>query len=375
MMRLNGIQKQQVQHRLPALVRAAVLCLCLITASGCVSPSYYAHVSFHHLDVMAARQPVERLIASPGTPDDLREKLILSREIRRFASDELLLPDNGSYTAYADLERPYLMWTVVATPEFSLTPVTWDFLFAGRLSYRGFYTREKADSFAEAQRAMGRDVTIAEVPAYSTLGWFDDPLLSSFIHWPEAELAALIFHELAHQKLYVRGDTEFNESFAEAVADIGVARWFLSRNDPESTTHYRENKAVYDRFIRLLLETANALTALYETALTDVEKRRGKAAVFDALKERYARLKKEDTRFKRFDRWFSLPMNNARFALLSTYHGLVPGFYGLLDQCGGDLARFYEKTEALEALSHDGRRAALNFKIPDSGTVPGGRHR
>ena len=355
----NEIQKGQVRYHLPGILRITVLCLCLMAVTSCVSPSYYAHVSYHHLDVMAAREPVDSLIASPDTPEHLRSKLALSREIRHFASGELLLPDNGSYTSYVDLERPYLMWTVVATPELSLTPVTWDFLFAGRLSYRGFYTREKADAFADSQKSMGRDVYIAQVPAYSTLGWFDDPLLSSFINWPEADLAALIFHELAHQKLYVKGDTEFNESFAEAVAQIGVERWFLSRDDSESTTRYLENKVVYDRFVFLLLETAEDLRELYGKPLTDEEKRRGKAVAFAALEQRFARLKAKDPKFKRFERWFSLPMNNARFALLSTYHNLVPDFKALLARCDGELTCFYKKAGALEDLIPEVRREKL----------------
>lgn len=338
-----------------------VLCLVWTILGGCVSPAYYAHVSGHHLEVMAARRPVDELIASPKTPALLRNRLSLSQKIRAFASAELMLPDNGSYTTYADLERPALMWSVVAAPEFSLIPVSWDFLFAGRLSYRGFYTREKAERFAREQSAAGMDVTIANVPAYSTLGWFDDPLLSSFINWPEAELAALIFHELAHQQLYVNGDTEFNESFAEAVAETGVERWFAFKGDPEASQRYLEGKALYDRFTALLMETADDLRELYAAAPGDAEKRRGKAAAFARLREKFERLAEADPRFNRFEPWFARPLNNARLALVSTYHSLVPAFHDLLDRCSGELDCFYKKAAELEPLSPESRRRALTL--------------
>ncbi|MCP4021267.1 MAG: aminopeptidase [Desulfobacteraceae bacterium] len=345
---------------LKKLIIGVVLTGCLLIA-GCVSPSYYAHVSYHHLKLINDREPVETIINMPDTPKDLKGKLILTQKIRSFASRQLLLPDNDSYTTYTDLKRPYLMWNVLATPELSLEPVAWDFLFAGRLSYRGFYTLKKAESFAKKLREKGYDVNISSVPAYSTLGWFDDPLLSSFIHWPQAELGSLIFHELAHQKLYVKGDTSFNESFAEMVAEHGLHLWFKAQKDPEAMDHYLKSKAQYQVFIDLLMGTAKELHKLYDSSLSKDQKRLQKQAVFSELKQKYSDLKKGDQSFKRFDHWFSKEMNNARFALLSTYHGYVPAFQALLKKCNGDLERFYEEAVRLGKLSKKERQDALTF--------------
>lgn len=347
-----------------SLVCAIALLAGCFLAGGCVSPSYYAHVSYHHLKLIHDRESVDDLINAPATSPELKDRLVLSGEIRTFASDVLYLPDNGSYTTYTDLKRPYLMWNVVATPELSLAPVTWHFLFAGRLSYRGFYTREKADAFAAHLGAKGYDVHVAKVPAYSTLGWFDDPLLSSFIFWPEAELAALIFHELAHQKLYISDDTEFNESFAEMVAGEGLNRWFESKNDPAALDRYASDRRLYRRFIDLLMETAEALRTTYNGPLSEDGKRRRKEAIFSDLRLRFAELKTADPSYARFDNWFSSDLNNARFALLSTYHRFVPAFQNLLSQCNGDLEAFYAKAAALGELPEKTRKKELTRLLP-----------
>src|SRR5687767_14758623 len=207
---------------------AAILCLALI--AGCQSLAYYTQAIGGHLKVLAQARPVEDWLTDPATPPELKERLQTARRIREFASKTLKLPENNSYLAYADLERPYVVWNVFAAPEFSVEPRAECFPFAGCVSYRGFYSEHDARRHAEKLRAAGYDVYVGGVPAYSTLGWSDDPLLSTFIRYPDAQLARLVFHELAHQLVYAKNDTTFNESFAVAVEEEGVKRWLEQEN-------------------------------------------------------------------------------------------------------------------------------------------------
>ncbi len=208
----------------------------LLPLSGCTTLGYYAQAVGGHLEVMRLAAPVEERLREPDTPEPLRAKLARALAIREFASRELALPDNGSYRRYADLGQPFVVWNVVAAPEFSVEPLESCFPFAGCVSYRGYYSEEAARAYAAALAEKGYDVHVGGVPAYSTLGWFDDPLLSTFIHYPEAELARIVFHELAHQVVYVKGDTMFNESFASTVEEEGVRRWL----EREGTLAQRE---------------------------------------------------------------------------------------------------------------------------------------
>lgn len=337
----------------------AVVCTGLLLLAGCVCPKYYAHVASGHLDIMASAEPVSRVVDRPGVPVVTRDRLILARNIRAFAVGQLLLPDNGSYTIYTELHRPYLMWSVVAAPEFGLDPLTWDFLFAGRLSYRGFFDFEMAREFAGKLEKDGYEVHIGNVGAYSTLGWFDDPLLSSFIHWPEAHVAELIFHELAHQALYVKDDTRFNESFAEMVAEEGVNRWFRAKKDRAAMEGFRDARQPYQLFVDLLMDTARQLRGVYGEPVSDTQKRLLKAGVFHRLEVRFESLKTKHPGLARFDGWFSTPLNNARFALLATYHDFVPAFRMMLIQCDNDLACFYARAGQLGRCPKPVRTAKL----------------
>ncbi len=342
------------------IARSAALA-CLLALSGCEMAAYYLQAMHGHLDLVGRAQPVERLLADPATPGELRSGLELASRMRDFASRELKLPDNASFRGYADLGRPYAVWNVVAAPEFDLKPVLSCFPIAGCVTYRGFYAREDALRHAARLREAGHDVFAYGVAAYSTLGWFDDPLLSTFIGYPEAELARLVFHELAHQVVYVRGDTTFNESFAMAVEREGVKRWLRAagRDAELGVLALREQRT--QDFHGLLARARQRLEAVYGAAAAPEAMRPRKAEAFKALREEYEALKRERwAGFAGYDRFFTESgPNNAMLAAFATYSQLVEGFERVLAAEGGDLERFYARVKALAALERDARERAL----------------
>lgn len=319
------------------MMRSAIVALCTVLLAGCETLSYYAQAVGGHLEIMAAAQPVERLLADPQTPPDMRRRLELTQRIRDFAATELKLPDNGSYRSYAALPRPFVVWNVVAAPAFSLEPVKSCFPVAGCVSYRGFFAREEAEEHARELRAQGHDVYVYGVPAYSTLGRFDDPLLSTFIQYPEAELARLVFHELAHQVAYAKDDSTFNESFAVAVERVGLRRWLAGREADLKALAGVEQRT--EAFTARLEDVRGRLRALYRTRLAPDEMRRRKAAEMAVLKAELAK----------FPRLAAIEPNNAFLAARATYTQLVPQFEKLLAEEGGDLARFYGRVKQLAA--------------------------
>jgi len=334
----------------------------LLALTGCESLSYYAQAVEGQLEMMHRAQPVAEWIADPATPPALRQRLELARRIRDFASHELALPDNGSYRSYADLGRPYAVWNVFAAPEFSVKPLQSCFLVAGCVAYRGFFARNDAERYAAKKRAEGFDVFLYGVPAYSTLGWFDDPLLSTFIRYPEWELARLIFHELAHQVVYVKGDTTFNESFAVTVQDEGVRRWLESQKRETELATYREAEARNDEFVALIEDARSRLARLYAEPLGPATMRAAKRAEFERLAERYAALKARWGGYTGFDRLMEKP-NNALLASISAYARLVPAFRRELEAAHGDLAAFYAKVKALARLPKAERDAVLSSDL------------
>ena len=324
-------------------IPASLLALCLL--SGCETLSYYAQAVGGHLELMARAQPVAWVIADPATPQPLRERLELARKIRDYASTELGLPDNGSYRSYADLGRPYVVWNVVAAPEFSLEPVESCFPVAGCVPYRGFFAQEDAERHAGRLRAEGNDVNVHGVPAYSTLGRFDDPLLSTFIRNPDAELARLIFHELAHQLLYVKGDSTFNESFAVAVEREGVRRWLAATGRSASLKEFLERQEFSRKFFAELAQARVRLKALYGMPLAPEVMRERKRTEFAALQKAL----EASPRFRIPD------PNNALLASYATYTQLVPAFEKLLEEEGGNLERFYARVKTLSASAPSSR--------------------
>ena len=333
--------------------------LSALALTGCATVDYYAQSVTGHLGLMARERPVEKVIEAPDTTPRLAARLRTALEIRDFASDTLALPANASYRRYVELDRPYVVWNVVAAPELSLEPRRWCFPVAGCLSYRGYFSESAAAEYGRALETEGWDVTVAGVRAYSTLGWFDDPLLSSMVDLPEYFLAGIVFHELAHQRLYAAGDTEFNESFAVVVERAGVRRWIEAAGRTELGAHYRVAAERRAAFLDLVRDTRRDLEAAYASSRSDSEKREAKTRLFERLRSRYATLRATWASGPTYDFWFERGVNNAAIALVSTYDRWVPALEALLARSGGDLQAFYRVGDALAALSPDERRARL----------------
>jgi predicted aminopeptidase len=341
------------------LLAAGAVCL----TSGCSTLGYYAQAANGHLDLLQRARPVPEVVADPATPPALKARLELSQRMRDFAVAELKLPDNKSYRSFADLNRNAAVWNAVAAPELGLALKTWCFPVLGCVGYRGYYTREGADALAAGLRAEGWETSVYGVPAYSTLGWSNwvggDPLLNTFIHWSEAELARLIFHELAHQVAYAADDTTFNESFATAVERIGGARWLARRGTPEALAEDRARQQRADEFRALTLRYRAELEQVYASPRSDADKRAAKAAVMQRLRADYATLKAERWGgFAGYDGWFERA-NNASFAVLAAYNELVPQFERLFVAQGEDFPRFYAEVQRLARLPKAERRATL----------------
>ena len=333
------------------LPRALILCaaarptaalVAAVLLTGCETLSYYAQAVGGQLDLMSRARPVEKLIADHATPQALRERLALARSIREFAVQELKLPDNASYRSYAELGRRYAVWNVVAAPEFSLAPVQSCFPMAGCVPYRGFFSRDDAVRHAGRLLSEGHDVHLYGVPAYSTLGRFDDPLLSTFIDYPEAELARLIFHELAHQVVYVKDDSTFNESFAVTLERAGVRRWLAATGRQAQLQGFLEAQRRNAEFLALLGQARGRLEALYRHRIAPEAMRERKRAELAALRAKLPKAGPESGSPRH-------EPNNAMLASFATYTQLVPAFEKLLADEGGDLERFYAKVKKLAA--------------------------
>lgn len=346
------------------ILRAALVLLVSAMAGGCAQLGYYTQAVQGHFAMLSEAKPIDHWLADPGVRDDLKTRLKRVREIRAFAAKELALPENGSYTKYADLKRKYVLWNVVATPELSLKPERWCFPVAGCVDYRGYYSREAAQSFADSLSRQHLDVRVTGVPAYSTLGWFNDPVLSTFIEYPEAELARLIFHELAHQVAYAPGDSQFNESFATAVEEIGVMRWLEARGDDAMRAQYIAYQERKEKFLALLSSYAQQLEENFNRPVSDAEKRQRKAEIFADLQQRYAQMKETQWGgYAGYDRWFGERMTNAHFALISTYHDLAPAFRAMLSK-EKHLPTFYQSVRKLAKMDKAARRKALSAYLP-----------
>lgn len=335
-----------------------------VAIAGCANLPYYLQSVRGQLDIWSRQHDIERVIASPGTSEILREKLRAVLEIREFASAELSLPRNGSYRSYANLERPFAVWNVFAAPEFSMQPRQWCFLFAGCVNYRGYFEKSAADEFAAGISSEGSDVFVGGVPAYSLLGYFPDPVLNTFINYPTAHLARLMFHELAHQVVYVRDDSVFNESFAVAVEQEGSRRWLDRFGTDKDRKVYEEVTDRRNGFVRLIETYRQKLEDLYQSGGDPAAMRIAKAALFLKMHEDYRTLKAGWGGFAGYDRWFAQPPNNALLASVGIYTKRVPAFEALLAREGGDLKRFYSAAKRLAGMPKAERTAALDRLMP-----------
>lgn len=335
-----------------ALVLVSGLC-------GCTNIGYYYQAVEGQMQIWNRSRPIAQVIEDTHTPPQVRERLSLVLRVRDFASGELALPDNGSYRKYADLERPFVVWNVFAAAEFSVAPKEWCFPLAGCVGYRGYFSEARAEQFGQQLRRTGLDVFVTGIPAYSTLGWFDDPVLNTVMRYPDGELARLIFHELAHQVVYVPGDTVFNESFAVAVELEGVDRWLARDGDAAKRTAFDLYEQRKGAFIDLVMKYRGSLRTLYASAASGAEKRRKKTETFAAMKAEYLTLKSSWGGYAGYDRFFAQELNNAHLVPVATYSELVPGFRRVLAENGGDFRRFYAAVREIGKLPKEQRHAKL----------------
>lgn len=337
------------------LLLVGAIVLAIAAAAGCSTLDYYAQSIHGHFAMLRAARPIPEIVADPSIAEALKLRLQRAQSMRTFASLQLSLPENGSYRSYADLHRPFVIWNVFATPELSLELKQWCYPVVGCAAYRGYFDRAAAESMANDLRDKRLEVNVAGVPAYSTLGWFSDPLLNTFIGGTEGQVAGLIFHELAHQVVFVSGDTTFNESFATAVEREGVRRWLAEYGDAASRQAYADFSRRRGEFLNLLLQYRGLLFENYRSTQSDDAKRERKQQLFAQLKDDYARLRASWGGFAGYDRFFAQDLTNAHLASIGAYNDLVPAFDALLAQAGGDFPRFYEEVRRLASMSKERR--------------------
>ncbi|MDG2376030.1 MAG: aminopeptidase [Woeseiaceae bacterium] len=333
---------------------AGLLALVFLLLEGC----YYIQAIRGHSDLMGRRRPVAEVIEDETFPQALREKLELVSAARDFAVTDLLLPDNDSYGSYVDLERDYVVWNVFAAPEFSLQPKTWCYPVAGCVAYRGYFSEESARKLHAELQEDGFDVAMGGVSAYSTLGRFSDPVLNTMMHWSDVDLVSTMFHELSHQKLYINDDSAFNESFATAVADIGVDRWLHHTGELDRLQVYRDRKMLRQSMVALVLETRDDLVQLYRQDIPAVDMRREKAALLDGLSSRAQKLVDDEDGGSR--NWLAAPLNNARMVSTNLYEGRVDAFRIMYETCETSLDCFYARALAVSEMDASERNRVLD---------------
>ena len=336
-----------------------MLALTVGPVTGCSSVGYYFQALNGQMELTRKARPIPDVIADPGTAPALKAKLGEVVQMRDFASQELHLPNNGSYRRYADIGRPYVVWNVFAAPEFSVQPKEWCFPFAGCVGYKGYFSKAGAEQLAAELRAQQYDVFVGGVPAYSTLGWLDDPVLSTFVGYPNAEIARLMFHELAHQTVYVKGDSTFNESFAVTVEREGVDRWLAAHGTEAQQRTFDQQRLRAQAFAELVAKYRARLAELYAEPLDPATMRSRKQEVLAQMRAEYERMKQSWDGYTGYDWWFEQPLNNAQLASLAIYTQLVPAFERILHDNDGDLQRFYVEVKRIAALPQAQRDAEL----------------
>lgn len=339
-----------------AFLRLGVL-LCLVLLEGC----YYLQAAGGHFGVMSRREPIARLVDAADTPPELRRRLSLVLEARAFSISDLGLPDNDSYLSYADLDRRYVVWNVFATPEFSLEPYTWCYPLIGCMAYRGYFREDKARSVAARMHGRGYDTAVGGVAAYSTLGRFDDPVLNTMMRWDDVRLVGTLFHELAHQVVYISDDTAFNESFATAVEELGLERWLAARGEGAALASYHRRRAMHRDILRLVAEARAELGEIFR--IEDEKRRRAaKRERLDALSASVrARLAREQLPT---GHWLAGEISNAHLVPMALYDRYVPAFRRLFETCDEDFACFYDKVKRLGREAAEARRSKLDDLLP-----------
>ncbi len=356
----------EVETRWRRLRRAAAVAAMSLGLAGC-GAGYLLQAAHGQWRLMRARTPIARVLAAPGTPEPLRERLRMLQAARAFASSELGLPDNRSYTTYAALGRPYVVWNVVAAPAYSVQPRQWCFPVTGCVAYRGYFRERAARRYADRLAARGDDTLVAGVAAYSTLGRFADPVLDTMMGRGDADLVGTLFHELAHQLIYLKGDSAFNEAFAMSVERAGVARWLAAQGRSGELQGWLQRQAQQAQLMRLFADGRGRLAALYAQPLAATQMHERKAEEFAALAARVRDWESGQGLRSGYDAWLDAGLNNAHLASVATYFDCVPGFERLLARQGGELRPYYAAVRAL-ARGPTAARRALCEAVPPSGT-------
>lgn len=363
------------------------LLLAVLGVSGCHTIGFYGQAVKGQYQIFTHQQSIDKLLASADTPRPLKERFELLRDLRAFASTDLKLPTDSHYRKYVDVHRPFVVWNVEAAREFSMAPKTWWYPLLGSLEYRGYFSKWSATNYAAYLRTKGYDVSVGGVEAYSTLGWFEDPVLNTFIFEPDAELAEIIFHELGHQRLFARGDTDFNEAFATTVGQEGARRWLKAKGNISGLNAYLAHLQRSDQFVHLVMSTRAKLEALYGDERTEdgkikaSEKNHGadpdhlrerKQGILREMQTEYERLKVNWGGDTEYDEWFAHPINNSHLNSVAAYYDFLPAFEQLLAANGGDLEKFYQAAARLSKRPKRDRHERLRI-LAQARLVPSAR--
>ncbi|RVU84303.1 aminopeptidase [Leucothrix sargassi] len=359
-----------MKKRLLQLGGVSALLLAILGLSACESVQFYSQAAIGHSQIMLNQEPIVSVVKDPNAKPELVRRLKIIQQARAFAVSELKLPDNGSYRQYVDLKRPAVTWNVVATKKYSTQPIKHCFPVAGCVSYRGYFKKAAAEAYAEQLRKQGHDAIVSGASAYSTLGWFSDPVVSSMLRRSDLDLAGLIFHELAHQQVYQAGDTAFNESFATSVEFMGINAWAASQNDASEDVlaEYQKTKQRSKAVVALILKHRQKLSESYKSVDSSdtAALEKIKTEAFEALQADYKVLRKQGGGSEGYDRWFTRPLNNASLVLFGDYHGWVDAFEALFIENDRDWVRFYQAVERLANLPKSERTKRLEALKPPS---------
>lgn len=373
---MKDLTRQKSKSRYRIWLIGFLLLVVVLGVSGCHTLSFYGQAVKGQYQIFAHQQSIEKLVATANTPQRLKERFELLRDLRGFASKELKLPTDDHYRKYVDVHRPFVVWNVEAAPELSMEPKTWWYPLLGSLEYRGYFSKAGATNYAEDLRKQGYDVSVGGVEAYSTLGWFEDPVLNTFIFENDADLAEIIFHELGHQRLFARGDTDFNEAFATTVGQEGARRWLKARGDDPGLKAYLAHLERSGQFVHLVMSTRAKLEALYGDRRTEDGKiksarnqnsvaqeklRRQKQQILHEMQAEYTRLKTNWGGDTEYDGWFVRPINNAHLNSVAAYYDFVPAFEQILAANGGDMQKFYKAAEQLSKQPKSQRHEQLRI--------------
>lgn len=316
--------------------------------ASCNTVHFYAQAARGQWDILHRARPFDEVLADAKSSPELCRKLRLVQQLRDYAQHTLHLPVDKQFHDYSDLQRPFVVWVVFAAPEFSVEAKTWWYPLVGKLKYRGFFNEAEAKATGEQLKREGFDVHVGGTDAYSTLGWFRDPVLNTFLRRTDADLAELIFHELTHARVFLSGDTDFNEALATAFAQNATRRWLRDTHQDAALRKYEADSAKDREIVKLLLATRDALKHEFATSTDPATTKR---ACFTQMNKRYEAIRQHWRGDSRYDRYFALPMNNARLNSVATYFDLVPEFERLLDACKSDPETFFARLEAMKSMN------------------------